>query len=287
MGYNNKKLVIISTLVLILVTGCINFPDTRLANKSSNQQTNPNNAVDVLKDLNPKSKTFSIHIDSLPYGIDKKYENALREAISFWEKRADVTFREIDLENQADIKVSWVKEFGGKTLGHTIYTDFIEIGLGDSICLQKWKVYDYDTVLIIAQHELGHALGGKDDYENPNRIMYYSRTTKYETDIEETEVIPDGWARFYPICTKRDKAVYSFEVTSSEPLDVYVVPSKQEFELLQNKKRFNYYQDCYENKVKFYQTVCIIPKESGIILRNPTTFGLGKSAQFSIEIKEV
>lgn len=272
---------IVPTLLftLFLVTfGCVTI-NQQSPEQTSDLQPNSNNAVD--------DWTKSIYIDSLPYGIDQKYENALREAISFFEKRADVTFKEVKLENQADIKVSWVKEFGGKTLGHTVYTEFIEIGLGDSTCLQKWKVYDYDTVLRIAQHELGHALGSEDNYENPNRIMYYSITPKYETDIEETDVIPDGWARFYPVCTKRSSATYTFEVTSSEPLDVYVVPSRQEFELLQNKKRFNYYQDCYENKVKVYQKTCTVSQDSGIVLKNPTTFGLGPSAQFKLKIKEI
>jgi len=238
--------------------------------------------------LNDKTnKTKSIYIAPLPSGVDVKYQNALREGISFWEKRDNIIFKETESKSEADITVQWVKEFGGKTLGHTVYADFIEIGLGDSICLHKWKVYDYDTVLDIATHELGHAFGYDDDYDIENSVMYYGLSTKYAIDIEETDAIPAGWARFYPICTKRSSATYTFEVTSSEPIDVYVVPSTEDFELIKKNGKFDHYLNCQENNTRNYKKTCTVSKDSGIVLRNPSILGLGQSAQFSIEIREV
>ncbi len=240
-----------------------------------------------IQEVQSTQKTTAIYIDSLPFGVDSKYANSIREATSFWEKNLpSANFKEVSSQKDADVIVKWVKEFGGRSLGHTVYSDFIEIGLGDSLCLEKWKPYDYDTVLLIAKHELGHALGGEDQYDDPRKVMYYQISTKYEIDVEESDVIPDGWTRFYPICTKNAVATYSFEVTSGEPLDIYVVPSQQEYELLAKNKEFNYYANCEGNEVKFYKKTCTIPSGSGIALKNPTTFGLGSDAQFNIKIIE-
>ena len=243
-------------------------------------------ANQLQQDVKSPTKPITIYIDKFPYGVDQKYENSIREAMSFWEKNANVNFKEVSTFSEAEVYVKWFKEFGTGTLGHTLNQKVIDIGIGDSNCLQKWRSYTYNTILLIAEHELGHALGAKDDYENSNRIMYYKLSTKYEIDIEESDVIPDGWTRFYPICTKNNIATYSFEVTSGEPLDIYVVSSKQEYELLANNKEFKHYANCEGKEVKFYKKTCTISSGSGIILKNPTTFGLGSDAQFNIKIVE-
>ncbi len=95
-----------------------------------------------------------------------------------------------------------------------------------SKCLEKWRPYAYETVLRIAEHELGHALGEQHDDGNPDNVMYYKITSKYETDVEERGQLAEGASLFYPVCTKNIAAQYSFVVTSTAPLNIYVVPSK-------------------------------------------------------------
>ncbi len=243
--------------------------------------------VNAPKELSASSKTISIYVDTLPYEVDPTYSNALREAQAYWEKKQNVVFKEVSSQNEADVIVKWVKEFGGKTLGHTVYKNFIEIGLGDSNCLGKWKPYKYKTVSYLATHELGHALGYEDDYSNAPNVMYYQTTTSYETDIEETDILQDGYTMFYPVCTKNSVATYSFEVTSSEPLNIYIVASRQNYELFANDKTFSHYSACQGNKVENYKNTCTISSESGIALENPTTFGLGASARYTVKIKEI
>jgi len=206
--------------------------------------------------------------------------------MSFWERNVNVTFKEVSTFSEADVKVQWFKEFGTGTLGHTINQKVIDIGIGDSNCLGKWRPYSYNTVLQIAKHELGHSLGADDDYKHSDRIMYYTLSTKYETDIEEEDALPSDLAHFYPICTKNNVTAYTFEVTSTEPLDIYIVPSKQDYELLTKRQEFESYPNCNEKNVKFYQKTCTITKESGIVLTNSQSSNQKGYAQYKIKIKE-
>lgn len=225
--------------------------------------------------LSASPQTISIYVDTLPYEVDPTYSNALREAQAYWEKKQNVVFKEVSSQKEDDVIVQWVKEFGGRTLGHAVYKNYIEIGLGDSNCLGKWKPYKYKTVSHLATHELGHALGYEDDYSNAANVMYYQTTTSYETDVEETDILQDGYTKSYPVCTKNSVATYSFEVTSSEPLYINVVDG------------VSTYPACFGDKVEIYKKTCTVSSTSVLRLNNPTTFGLGPSARYTVKIKEV
>ncbi|MEK6983892.1 MAG: hypothetical protein AABX33_04930 [Nanoarchaeota archaeon] len=69
-----------------------------------------------------ETKEITIYIDKFPYGVDKKYENSIREATSFYEKisNGSVSFKEILTIGEADVYVKWFKEFGTGALGHTV-----------------------------------------------------------------------------------------------------------------------------------------------------------------------
>lgn len=236
--------------------------------------------------IEEEKEVITLYIDPLPYGVEEKYVNTIREANSYWEKREDVIFKETSLELDADVRVQWVKEFGGEHIGYAYGNEFVEIGIGDSNCLGKWKPYTYDIVLNLAKHELGHILG-YDHSNNTNDIMYREILTKYETDIEEIEVLPDGWNRFYPTCTNEGVSEYLFEVMSDEDLNVYIVPSIEEFNKLVDGEEFNHYVDCFLEETTNYKESCIVESGAGIVLENPTLLGLGSSAQFKVKIKEI
>ena len=73
------------------------------------------------------TKPITIYIDKFPYGVDQKYENSIREAMSFWEKNANVNFKEVSTFSEAEVYVKWFKEFGTGTLGHTLNQKVIDI----------------------------------------------------------------------------------------------------------------------------------------------------------------
>lgn len=229
----------------------------------------------------------TIYVGDLPSGIDPSYANALREARAFWEKEAKVTFREVSSPQEARVVVSWIKEFGGGTLGHAVNSNFIEIGLGDSYCLNTWRPYKYESVLAVAIHELGHAFGADDNYNDSSKVMYYKTSMEYEGDIDTKDIIPQAYTRFYPVCTDKQVAEYSFEVISNKPLDIYVVPSKTEYEKLAKFVQFQQYDSCKSLSTSVYSKNCVVGNGSGIVLFNRNTDLLGGSADFSIKVREV
>ncbi|MCX6799475.1 MAG: hypothetical protein NTW59_05270 [Candidatus Diapherotrites archaeon] len=233
-------------------------------------------------------KIVKLYAEALPSGVDEKYANAVREAASYWETRKDVTFKEVSSKTEADVVVFWIKEFGTQKLGHAMSERWVEIGLGDSGCMHKWQAFTYELVLSLAEHELGHALGLDDDYNNSEDIMYYKSNTRYETDVEETEVIADGWFMSYPVCTSESAATYDIEiqVESGGELNVKVVPTKEDYNLLINHKPFMTYTTCNEDKTKYYNKTCAVSSDARVVLENPRASGTGEATKFKITIKE-
>ncbi len=230
-------------------------------------------------------RVISVFTAPLPFGVDPSYLDTVRGAETYWEQRDHVVFKEVSSEGEADVTVQWVKEFGTGTLAHVLFTKFIEIGLGDSRCLGKWQAYKYDTVIALAIHEYGHALGHPHD-NDPNSVMYPSTETSYAVDFRETDVLPDGYRTFYPVCTTKSVSTYVITITSNVPLDVYVVPSRGDYDLFTQGKSFNQYPACQANAITSYSKTCTVAVGSGVILRNPTTFGRGASATYTIEAQE-
>ncbi|MEK6928392.1 MAG: matrixin family metalloprotease [Nanoarchaeota archaeon] len=211
-----------------------------------------------------REKSPILYIDSLPYGIDPIYLRAIDEAITYWETKDKVSFKKTQSETDANVRIQWVKEFGGEHLGFALGRQFIEIGLGDSICLGKYKPYSYESVKHIATHEIGHVLGHQHDENDP--IMKSSLLTVYEKNFEETAVIPAGYILSYPVCNKKNISKYNFFVSSDVPIDIYVLPSNNEVENLKEGKEFTYYSSCSAENTREFQKQCSIKQSSAIVI---------------------
>jgi hypothetical protein len=236
----------------------------------------------IINRLNKPSE-LSYSIDPLPPKISQEYETIVREAITYWSKRENIKFKETT-PDKADIQIQWIKEFGGKHLGYAIGNNFIEIGLGDSSCIEKWQVYSHETISSIAKHELGHVLGYNHN-ENPDDFMYYSISTKYNIDINEKEILHEGWYTGYPVCTKKDSAKYQVTITSEEKLNIQIVPSRQDYTKWKNNEQYQYYPECKQEETRNYKKTCRISSGSVIILENP--HDKGTYSDYNIKVKEI
>ncbi len=136
--------------------------------------------------LGVRSRT--VYVESLPSDVDRTYQQAVSDAITYWHQRLGSSlFRQTATAAEADIQVSWVKEWAGERAGMTADRRVILVGLGDSNCLGRWRAYAYDTVKQIAIHELGHVLG-MGHSPNPADPMYPVLTPKYDLMVDEDKV---------------------------------------------------------------------------------------------------
>ena len=114
--------------------------------------------------------------------------------------------RQTRVEENADIYVGWVRDYGEHTLGTAVHQTSINVSLGGTNCYDEWQAFDVDTVEEILWHELGHAFGyGHSD--NADNIMFATRDTRFVIEQYDEGVIPAGWYWQFPVCSS---GIYGF-----------------------------------------------------------------------------
>lgn len=222
----------------------------------------------------------SIFVNSFPYGLDTNYSRALDDAKMFWEKRGAAVF---SYGQNADVTVSWIRDFNGMAVNHSDNLKSVQIALGDSNC-GRWLPYTYDTVAYMTVHQFGHVIGLPDSDDRKND-MYATIPYLYEDNFEDSSSLQDGRSIYYPACEGNVTKNFHVELDSSEDLDVFIVQSRKDYENFLNDEEFNEY-DCGERKVRIYSETCAV-FGAGVILRNPSNMGQGPTATYKIQIKEV
>jgi hypothetical protein len=62
-----------------------------------------------------------------------------------------------------------------------------------------------------------------------------------------------------------------YSVWSSEPVNIYILPSRDEFDNLVDRRSFEHYPDCGEQEVYQAEGTCEIARYGGIAIQNPTS----------------
>ena len=147
------------------------------------------------------SGELTFYFQPLPWYAAENAPKAIDEiasAFSSWSPYG-ATVKQVHNEEDADISVAWVRDYGTHILGESIFAVHIKVGLGSTNCVDEWRAFDANTVKKILWHELGHSMGyGHSDDEN--NIMYKSAVTRFEVDQEVSEVIAGGWYYTIPLC---------------------------------------------------------------------------------------
>ena len=168
--------------------------------------------------------------------------------------------------NDADLTVSWVRDYGSGTLGQAIYRAHIKVGLGSNNCKGSWSAFDANTVKKILWHELGHSMGYGHS-SNPNNIMYYQMDTRFEVDQQVSEVIPGSYYQTIPLCGAGEYS-YSFETEdSSTGFDIFVLPSSQDASEISGGSG-SYYIDCGAKNMHSFSGSCTVESGSKIYIGN-------------------
>jgi len=141
-----------------------------------------------------------IKIDELPEWAGHA-SNVMYLSTEAWaEVNEGLKFWVVEDAVDSDFMVKWVREFGGEYVGYAYGTQFIEVGLGDSNCLNQWNPYSERYISHIMKHEIGHVFGQEHD-NNPDSIMYPVALNKEYGLIEEEYRLSDGYGQFIPFST--------------------------------------------------------------------------------------
>ncbi len=171
------------------------------------------------------SGELKFYIEPLPpyagTGVSNAVDSVARN-FSTWNPYG-ASIRRVDNSRDADLTVSWVRDYGSEVLGQSIVRVHIKVGLGRNNCKGEWRAFDADTVNKILWHEIGHSMGYGHS-TNPNNVMYYQTTTRFEVEQEISEMIPAGYAYTFPLC---DSGTYSYSFESENEkagFDIFVIP---------------------------------------------------------------
>ena len=218
------------------------------------------------------AETWYYYVEPLP-DYASYANNVMELSTTAWEEANDnLQFIEVETWEQADFRVSWVKEFGGEHVGYAFGSWYVEVGLGDSNCGDgMWQPYSEKYVADIMTHEIGHVLGFE-HVNDPNSIMYPTAINWEYGNVEVQETLTKGYGYFQPICTSKDVTTFNWHVSTDDPtygFDVYFVPSVNEFDNWMEGEPFTYFNEngCFaENMLSVGGTCEGVTQDSGLLV---------------------
>jgi len=83
-------------------------------------------------------------------------------------------------------------------------------------------------------------------------------------------VFPIEAATFGDSVVRIESLEIDYSVWSSEPVNIYILPSKDEIDKMVQRRSFQHYPDCAEQGVYQAQATCEIPRYGGTAIQNPT-----------------
>lgn len=168
--------------------------------------------------------------------------------------------------NNADLTISWIRDYGQHILGESIFKAHIKVGLGSNNCSGEWRPFDSNTVTKVLWHELGHSMGYGHS-SDPDNVMYFQTANKYEVDSEISVVIAGGWWHTFPICGF-GKYSYTFETDDpNNGFNIFVLPPGSDPKSVSGEGG-NVYVGCGKSGVYRYSGSCTVANGAFIYIFN-------------------
>jgi len=190
------------------------------------------------------SKEYLIYVEPVPeWSNDIMY--LVDEAVEFWQSITDAKFRLIESFVPTSAKISWYKQLPNGYDGFVIREKLVQIGLGNNDCEGVWHPYDTDSVRKVLIHEIGHVVG-LEHTNDQSSLMYPVIHNAHYSTITDSYTLGAGEAVFIGGCSLNQEPSYQFEVAvqdSENKIDLFFVPSKNEYFQAISGKPFQYYSD--------------------------------------------
>lgn len=217
------------------------------------------------------TKELNIYFEPLPQYASESVPitiAAISETLTNWSPYG-ATVKRVYAPQQADMTITWVRDYGYHALGQSIYGAHIKVGLGTTNCYGEWMAFDGNTVGNILWHEVGHSMGyGHSD--NQENIMFPETATRFEVDLEISEVLAPGWYGFFPFCNagtysyyfETDDPSYGFEISVLRP---GADPDNPASVIDRN------YADCGSGVWQQFRSLCTVEDGAAIHIHNPNS----------------
>ena len=214
---------------------------------------------------------YTVFIEELPEWADHA-SNVMFESTKAWEKNnPGLIFYETENPQEANFRVQWVKEFGVEHIGYAYGNQFLEVGLGDSLCGDTWHPFSSNYVNAIMEHEIGHIMGLNHNLDDKNHIMYPIMLDWEYGLVENDFRLTTNYAEFIPFCTNKNTPV-TIDIDSDESrygFDVYVVPSIDALSAWEKGNPFEYFagSGCFAKDVLNFKGICDdVGPNSGLLI---------------------
>ena len=214
------------------------------------------------------SGELKFYFEPLPIyaGIDvsSAVENISSSLLS-WSPYGTTT-RRVFNANDADLYISWVKDYGSHTIGQSIFKSHIKVGLGRENCRGDWQAFDAGTVEKVLWHEIGHSMGYGHS-SDPNNVMYWQVETRFDVEQYIADIVSPGWYFTYELC-RGGNHWYSFESDDSDTgFDLYVLPPGTDASQISMGGGL-IYTGCGEANTVAYTGTCNVPAGALIYIEN-------------------
>lgn len=190
------------------------------------------------------TKEYLIYVEPVPeWSEDLSY--LVDEAVEFWQSVTGAKFRLVESFDATSAKISWYKQLPNGYDGFVIRERLVQIGLGNNDCDGAWRPYDTDSVRKVLIHEIGHVMGLEHTNDQSSLMYPVIHNARYST-ITDSFTLGAGEAVFIGGCSLNQEPSYLFEIAvqdSENKIDLFFVPSKNEYFQAINGKPFQYYSD--------------------------------------------
>ena len=261
------------------------------ASQKQRAESEEKSRILVLAKTNPMIQAtvageLKFYIDPLPNFAASDVSSAVADianSLSSW-KPYTATIRRVYQINDADLTISWIKDYGSHTIGQSIFKSHIKVGLGTDNCVGEWSAFDARTVKKILWHEIGHSMGYGHS-SDPQNVMYRETVTRFAVEQDISEVISQDWYWTFPLC-KGGSYRYSFESGDTYTgFDLYVLPPGVDAASISLGKG-RIYTDCGKSNAIRYSGSCNVTNGATIYVANSSSYNALRLSGEIISLQE-
>ena len=240
------------------------------------QETADRNEIELLARTNPLvqgliSGKLKFYIAPVPSYASSQVPDVVDAITKTLEESPfyGMKFQRVYSSADANLHISWIKEYGSHVLGEAIFKSVVKIGLGELNCHGFWQAFDSTTVFKILWHELGHSLGFGHSTD-PNNVMYGATMATFETDYKNIITLDEGVYTSIKFCNSGSMGYEVSSDSQSNGFYLYVITPETNAGNFINDGQGQYYSECSagDTLLASYSDTCGVPNGAKLLIWN-------------------